>query len=106
LPTSTDKPAGRFALCSLIETVLHDAGQYHGYQYLTADQVPPGQLPGVMTYPDFAAKYEESMDSIEYRGIWDRGSDDKVFPDDSRRNYGIARGLSAKKRTLFMVETE
>jgi hypothetical protein len=105
LATSTDAPAGRYALCSLIETVLHDAGVYHGYAHLTAEHVPAGQMPGVMKYPEFEAAYEGKIDSLQYRAIYDRGSDDRVFPDDSRRNYCVHRELRAKRRTLFIAET-
>lgn len=43
-----------------LEEILHLTGNYAGFGYLTVDQVPPGQLPGVIrgatpkevTFPD------------------------------------------------------
>lgn len=45
---------------TLLETVLHGAGRYRGYRYLTTADLPAGQVPGVLTddigrileYPD------------------------------------------------------
>ena len=34
-----DDKSGRFALATLLSTVLHDAGQYKGFGYLTPDMM-------------------------------------------------------------------
>jgi len=57
----------------LLESILHDAGVYAGYGYLPAENVPAGQLPGVVRCAD--------------------GSKASEFPDESRREYYLHRKL-------------
>lgn len=61
---STCAPAVRTGWILLLEEVLHEANVYSGYSYLTAENVPAGQLPGVTGEP----------------GTF-------TFPDESRRHY-------------------
>ncbi len=47
LAVSTCSPDIRKGQMNVLEHVLHSTGNYRGYAYLTADQVPSGQLPGI-----------------------------------------------------------
>ena len=47
LATSTGTPESRKPLLTILEDVLHATDNYHGFQYLGADKVPDGQLPGI-----------------------------------------------------------
>ena len=47
----------RLGACSLIEHVLHKTGNYHGYMYLSANDMPINAKPGIIRgepneYPD------------------------------------------------------
>lgn len=58
---------------ALLECVLHDAGVYAGFGYLTEMKVPAGQQPGI---------------------VW--GTDPEgttYYPDDTRREYYIHKSL-------------
>jgi hypothetical protein len=63
LKISTREPSMRFGFIGVLESVLHDTGNYRGFRYLTSEEVPAKQEPGVI-----------------------RG-ETNVFPDDSRRHY-------------------
>lgn len=60
-------PQWRFGLCSLLERVLMDTGNYQGYWGLRQNEVPVGQKPGII--------FDESP------------ARNHVYPDDSRRRY-------------------
>lgn len=47
LRTSTCDAHLRKGWCAALEWVLHETGNYRGYRYLTADEVPQGQAPGI-----------------------------------------------------------
>lgn len=63
--STTDKDI-RTGWNSLLEEALHKTGNYAGYGYLNAEQVPTGQLPGIADGPVTGKK---------------------IFPDESRRSY-------------------
>lgn len=65
LKLSTCSREGRLSLDCLLSSVLSDAGQYKGFRYLTEEEVPEGQLPGIRA------------------GLYI----DTVFPDDSRKHF-------------------
>jgi hypothetical protein len=44
-------PEHRFGVMALIETVLHDTGNYRGFRYLEISEVPKGCLPGINAGP-------------------------------------------------------
>ena len=58
----------RSGMCSILEEVLHDTGNYRGFGYLTATEVPRGHLPGII-----------------------RDGENSVFPDETRRYYNGVR---------------
>ena len=64
--TSLVSPEIRIGWNSLLEDILHEADVYHGFAYLNQDEVPKGQLPGVV--------YGDKPENNE-------------FPDDSRRYF-------------------
>lgn len=37
----------RQGLLNTLETVLHQTGNYHGFRYLTKEEIPVNQLPGI-----------------------------------------------------------
>ena len=50
LADSTVDSSARQAMMTILEDVLFETGNYHGFSYLTKNQVPEGQLPGI--YPE------------------------------------------------------
>ena len=44
---STCSPEVRKGAMGLLEHVLHASGKYNGFKYLGANEVPPGELPGI-----------------------------------------------------------
>lgn len=60
---------------SLLETVLHNANLYEGYGYLSQEEVPPGEKPGIDKHCRDGAPTRER------------------FPDESRRHYYVSRIL-------------
>jgi hypothetical protein len=60
-------PAWRFGLCTMLEMILHETGNYKGYNNLYKHQVPEGQKPGIIFDDSPAANHQ--------------------YPDDSRRIY-------------------
>ena len=42
-------PKERVGIYLTLETVLHETGNYKGYGYLTRNDVPAGELPGINT---------------------------------------------------------
>jgi hypothetical protein len=63
--------ASRDGWNSLLEMLLHDANVYAGFGYLTQDEVPAMEEPGII-----------------------RGDEGNVFPDESRRFYYVHRKLA------------
>ena len=61
---------------SLLETLLHDTGNYAGFNYLEASEVPEGALPGIV--------WAQNQNGARYA---------KSFPDESRRFYYVHRKL-------------
>lgn len=57
---------GRQGIIVLIETLLHESGNYRGFRYLEAHEVPAGQLPGIIPGETNA---------------------ENQYPDDTRRAY-------------------
>jgi len=37
----------RWGLISALEAILHSTGNYSGFQYLSIEEVPTGELPGI-----------------------------------------------------------
>lgn len=61
---STCTPEMRRGWNLLLEGILHNADNYHGYRFLSQREVPEGELPGIA------------------------GTEGKyTFPDDTRRHY-------------------
>lgn len=57
----------RRGLIFAVDRVLHDAGAYKGFRYLTANEVPVGQQPGINISPidgqhveDFDARFADT----------------------------------------------
>jgi hypothetical protein len=42
----------RAGMMALLEDVLHNTGNYHGFQYLGLHEVPAGNKPGINMGPD------------------------------------------------------
>ncbi len=58
LANSTCDPKVRDGYLFCLENLLFETGNYAGYRYLTVDEVPEGQLPGV--------RYDESGNILPY----------------------------------------
>lgn len=59
---------------SLLGKILHDTGNYEGFTYLDATEVPKGELPGIIRNPRVPEGPHE-------------------FPDESRRMYFLSSAL-------------
>jgi hypothetical protein len=61
----TCHPKYREGIIIALEHVLHATGNYRGYSYLTKDQVPNGELPGINT-PIEELSYEDRFKNTDY----------------------------------------
>ena len=43
-------PAQRQGMMNVLEMMLHQTGNYRGFTYLTLDEVPNGELPGIVIH--------------------------------------------------------
>lgn len=68
--TSTCSKQERQGWNILLESILHDTGNYEGFRYLDKSEVPEKQLPGIVYI-----KSEDGKSQIA------------EFPDDTRRFY-------------------
>lgn len=72
LQNSTCSPDVREGMIALLERTLHETGNYHGFRYLDACELPPNQMPGIMF-------------------VYEDGNRKPVFPkdetDETRRHY-------------------
>lgn len=60
-------PQYRYALCTLLEDMLQETGNYKGYWSLRPNEVPEGQKAGII--------FDDSPEG------------NHIYPDDSRRHY-------------------
>ncbi len=98
LARTTCPPHVRLGMIAVLETVLHDAGLYAGFGYLSdADMERNGlwaEKPGIRyEFVDGTPATAEEWATALYR--------DKVtqsFPDDSRRYYYVHRAITADYR--------
>ena len=49
---STCSPDGRQGMIQVLESILHESGNYNGFRYLLPDEVPAGELPGINRVDD------------------------------------------------------
>lgn len=47
LANGYDTPDTRLGQIVLVESILHETGNYKGFRYLLANEVPEGELPGI-----------------------------------------------------------
>ena len=52
LATSTCDPNIRQGTINLLESILHATGNYRGFRYLDADEVPDNEKPGIILGKD------------------------------------------------------
>ena len=78
--------AQRQARNSLLEVLLHETGNYRGFKYLTALDLPAGQKPGIAWTEGATAEHPQY-----------------VYPDDSRREYQIAADLIDEPYNIVKV---
>jgi hypothetical protein len=52
LAQSTSEPEVRQGMIVVLERMLHDTGNYHGFRYLEISQVPEGFKPGINLDPN------------------------------------------------------
>ncbi len=67
LAGSSCSPDIRRGMINTLEFVLHETGNYQGFRYLSQEQVPEGQLPGVrydgheiLPYPERFANTDDT----------------------------------------------
>ncbi len=107
LARTTCPPHVRLGMISVLETVLHDAGMYAGFGYLSADDMernghadyPGGQKPGIRyAYADGSPATAEEW--VNGRNVPNHlsGEVTQSFPDDSRRYYYVHPSISADYR--------
>ncbi len=102
LARTTCPPHVRLGMICVLETILHDAGLYAGFGYLSADDMernghsnyPGCQKPGIRyDYADGGTATAE-----EWYGNLPSGKVIQSFPDDSRRYYYVHPSISADYR--------
>lgn len=59
---STCNAEGRMGMLKILESILHETGNYKGFCYLTVNEVPHGHLPGINL-----DQYGEHMEDYEKR---------------------------------------
>jgi hypothetical protein len=72
LATTTCNQDIRQGAINLLEHVLHETGNYRGFRYLDADEVPNGEKPGIILDPDSIcphADYQERFKNTDYTRI-------------------------------------
>lgn len=100
LARSTCSPHMRLGMISVLEAVLHDAGMYAGFGYLShADMKRNGlwsEKPGIRyDYADGTpALAEDYVADLKSKG----GTITQSFPDDSRRYYYVHRAITGDYR--------
>lgn len=70
LADSTCSAETRRGIIALTDSMLFAAGQYRGFSYLTQNEVPEGQEPGIRRHPDSTTDV-----------AWNE------YPDETRRHY-------------------
>ena len=70
LANSTCTPDIRMGYCMALEHVLHETGNYRGFNYLDASQVPECEAPGIIgvrdehgcwqPHPDYEKRFKET----------------------------------------------
>ena len=56
---STCSPDGRQGMIQVLESILHESGNYNGFRYLLSDEVPAGELPGMNNVDDDGLTHDE-----------------------------------------------
>jgi hypothetical protein len=65
LKLSKCDPEGRKTMQVILESVLMETGNYKGYRYLTANEVPAGHLPGINISPIDGQHLEDMVRRFE-----------------------------------------
>ena len=73
LASGVQSQESRWGTITMIEQILHSSGNYNGFRYLGATEVPNGELPGV--------RYGDDGMILEYPERFEN-------TDDTRRQYG------------------
>jgi hypothetical protein len=56
----------RLGMIDVLEQILHDTGNYRGYRYLTQEEVPSGEKPGIHYAGDMPAPYPERFKDTDH----------------------------------------
>ena len=73
LALSTGRHSERFGMIQVLESILHETGNYRGFRYLTEREVPTGELPGINVddkgpLDDILARFQDTdCTRVEYR---------------------------------------
>lgn len=66
-------PDYRQGLISCVENVLHSTGNYNGFRYLTEDEVPKGEQPGInydimtdLPFEDIGMRFSNTDETRRY----------------------------------------
>jgi len=63
LRTSIESSDFRLGIQLLAEQIFHDTNSYYGFRYLTADEVPEGELPGINK--EFVGDYDAQFENTD-----------------------------------------
>lgn len=66
LAASTTSPDVRLGICSMLEKILMDSGNYKGYRYLGSTEVPEGQDPGIRWIGELICEYPDKSRRFYY----------------------------------------
>lgn len=86
LRLSTCSREMRCGMRGILETVLHNTGNYRGFRYLDQDEVPKGALPGIIRKGSSSA-INGGNSALQYKPSENGILTENIFPDDSRVEY-------------------
>ena len=104
-------PEGRTGMYMVLESILHDAGLYQGFGYITREQMFDNELstelPGISYYDSRTGAecepglYFDELTDRRTRGLPAKGGRYvQEFPDESRRFYYVANEIHGEYRRL------
>lgn len=67
LADSICSPDGRIGMLHVLETILHETGNYEGFRYLEVTEVPAGQLPGIN---GSAGNYDKAFENTDRTRVY------------------------------------
>jgi hypothetical protein len=65
LMNDTHDPEFRSGVKLMLENILHESGTYRGFRFLTQEEVPQGEAPGIHYEDGLPAPYPERFENTD-----------------------------------------